>query len=240
MTPITQPDDTAGYAPAARPLRILFASDGSEAADGARRFLAALPLPTGSAVHILTVVRGMEWELSDWLRAVESELGRRIVEGAATSLQQEGVAVTTAVEIGAPAQEILTAAEELDADLIVLGSRGLGDVEGFLLGSVARNVVKHAGRPVLLARAPTNGLRRVLVAVDSSEHAARAAESRCRPERSWRSSTWSAPIIRSPAWFRTTPPASSGRSRPCAAVTGRPASSSWPPPERGWWRPVGQ
>src|SRR5262249_53265459 len=65
-------------------------------------------------------------------------------------------------------------AEELEPDLIVVGSRGLSGLKGFLLGSVARNVAKHASCPVLVARGPASGLRRIVLAVDDSDHAARA------------------------------------------------------------------
>jgi nucleotide-binding universal stress UspA family protein len=57
----------------------------------------------------------------------------------------------------------------------VIGSRGLTGLADFVLGSVARNVAKHAHCSVLVARAPEHGLRRVLLALDGSEHSAQAA-----------------------------------------------------------------
>ena len=59
-----------------------------------------------------------------------------------------------------PVQEIVEAAEKWSADLIVLGSRRLSLAGGLLLGSVAIGVVKHSGRPVLMARDPAHQLRR--------------------------------------------------------------------------------
>jgi len=47
---------------------------------------------------------------------------------------------------------IVAAAEERDAAVIVMGSRGLGGVKSALLGSVSANVVHHATKPVLIAR----------------------------------------------------------------------------------------
>lgn len=51
---------------------------------------------------------------------------------------------------GATAQSILAVADELDADLVVLGTRGLGAVKSFLLGSVSHDVIQHADRAVLV------------------------------------------------------------------------------------------
>jgi nucleotide-binding universal stress UspA family protein len=50
------------------------------------------------------------------------------------------------------AKEILDAAEHFGADAIVLGSRGLGDWSGLLLGSVTHKVIQHARCPVLVVR----------------------------------------------------------------------------------------
>ena len=56
------------------------------------------------------------------------------------------------VRAGAPADEIVRAADELDVDLIVVGGRGKGAVEAMLLGSVAYRVLHHAPCPVLVTR----------------------------------------------------------------------------------------
>jgi len=53
---------------------------------------------------------------------------------------------------GPPAKTILEHAEECDADLIVMGSRGLGGIREFILGSVSHNVVQHAKIPVLIVK----------------------------------------------------------------------------------------
>lgn len=59
--------------------------------------------------------------------------------------------VTTDVQEGGPVETLAAAAA--DAELLVLGSRGYGPVVGFLLGSVGRQVIAEAARPVVLVRA---------------------------------------------------------------------------------------
>jgi nucleotide-binding universal stress UspA family protein len=61
-------------------------------------------------------------------------------------------------------------AEENQPDLIVMGARGLRSTLGILLGGVAQNVVEYASCPVLIVRAPYEGLRRVLLATDGSDN----------------------------------------------------------------------
>jgi nucleotide-binding universal stress UspA family protein len=53
---------------------------------------------------------------------------------------------------GHAAREIVNDAKELDADLIVMGSRGRGDIAGLLLGSTAHKVIHLSDRPVLVVR----------------------------------------------------------------------------------------
>lgn len=54
--------------------------------------------------------------------------------------------------VGDVRETILTVADELNADLIVIGSRGLGSVKGLVLGSASQYVLHHATRPVLVVK----------------------------------------------------------------------------------------
>ena len=54
------------------------------------------------------------------------------------------------------AESIVAAADEADADLIILGARGLAGVRAFI-GSVSNHVLQHARRPVLVVPAPKDG-----------------------------------------------------------------------------------
>ncbi|MFJ3233637.1 universal stress protein [Streptomyces sp. NPDC086787] len=77
------------------------------------------------------------------------QVPRETAEG--LRLRHPGVEVITEHPTGAPADALVRAAR--DAELLVLGSRGLGSIGGFMVGSVALSVVAHAKRPVVLVRA---------------------------------------------------------------------------------------
>jgi nucleotide-binding universal stress UspA family protein len=82
----------------------------------------------------------------------EDRAGRMLREvRAALTHRHPGLDLTTARLDGRPAAALLEAAR--DADLLVLGSRGLGRAAGHLLGSVASAVLDRAERPVVLVRA---------------------------------------------------------------------------------------
>lgn len=168
--------------------RILLATDGSPDAEAARQFVASLPLKEGGAVHLLCVASEplllsggygseaplMNQEIIQQVLDTERSRGEAVLRETAAALRQQGLDVTTELRSGDAAHQIIEAADDLGADLVAVGSTGLTGLEAFLLGSVARNVAKHARRPVLVARAPRHGLRRVILAVDESEHASQA------------------------------------------------------------------
>ena len=74
---------------------------------------------------------------------------------------------------GRAASTIVDQAREMDADLVVVGHRGMGEWESRLLGSVSAEVVDHAPCPVLVVR--NDQLGPIVLAVDGSPHA-QAAE----------------------------------------------------------------
>lgn len=64
----------------------------------------------------------------------------------------EGVSASYRTMEGYAAHVLLDYAKENDADLIVMGSRGLSGIREFVLGSVSHNVVQHAHIPVLVVK----------------------------------------------------------------------------------------
>jgi nucleotide-binding universal stress UspA family protein len=65
---------------------------------------------------------------------------------------ERGISARAELLVGYPATQILRLARDIDADLIVVGTRGLGPVKGAVLGSTSREVVAKAGRPVMVVR----------------------------------------------------------------------------------------
>jgi nucleotide-binding universal stress UspA family protein len=91
--------------------------------------------------------------------AVVRERAGRLVADGVRIAREAGFEAQGRLEAspGAEWRTILDVADELDAQLIVLGARGLSRVESAILGSVSNAVLHHAKRPVLVVPASTEG-----------------------------------------------------------------------------------
>ncbi len=146
--------------------RILVTYDGSRGATEALRKAAGLSRPCDADLDadltVLTVFRhhGMlEATLSarrlddpDNINDLMRANAREIAETGRNLARDEGAPkVRVFVKSGQPARSIVAFAKEHGSDLIVVGSRGLGSAEGFLLGSVSHKITGLAACPVLVA-----------------------------------------------------------------------------------------
>lgn len=135
---------------------IVCAVDGSEHSLRAARAAAELAARFAAKLIFLTVTKEIKATnpVREYMR-LEQITGEpqyvldaaveRITERATDEAKAQGVAnVRTEVRVGQPARTIVKVAKELDADALVLGSRGLGDLEGLLLGSVSHKVTTLA------------------------------------------------------------------------------------------------
>ena len=157
-------------------MRIVVGVDGSDASRTALELVANTQWPIGTEVRVVGA-----YELAtDWtdLTPVPTEAGadeeakRAFFDQTRTlsePLQRSGCAVETVVARGRPADLLLSEADDLRADLLVVGSRGLGVAASALVGSVSAALVDHASCPVLVARRPA--VTRILVATDGSRSA---------------------------------------------------------------------
>ncbi len=144
------------------PGRILLALDGSKEARAATRAAVEIANATGSELHILHALpteerlpyshpyAGERWKAS--LEQAKHD-AREFVDKQAERIEADGGSIKDAhLAFGEPEGEIVKLGEELDAGLIVTGSRGLGGLRRALLGSVSGSVVRHAHCPVLVVR----------------------------------------------------------------------------------------
>jgi nucleotide-binding universal stress UspA family protein len=137
--------------------RILVALDGSEGSDAALREGLELAAGLKAAVTLVSVTKAPSGVLGDpyYQRALSDSLhrGRDVLSSALRTAEDAGITADYELIEGDAAVEIVSLAEARGADMIVIGSRGLGAVAGTLLGSVSHHVVHHATVPVLVVRA---------------------------------------------------------------------------------------
>jgi nucleotide-binding universal stress UspA family protein len=100
------------------------------------------------------------------------EDSQRVIEEAAHRISAAGVSIECAAVLGRPASAIVDEANEWHPDLIVMGSRGHGEIASMLLGSVSSEVVDHAPCPTFIAR--QSKLTRAVLGHDGSDCALRA------------------------------------------------------------------
>ncbi len=141
---------------------IVVGTDGSETAGEAVRQATELAKAVGARVHLVSayeavggqrlkeerqqVPEDMQWmvnpreDVDNTLRAAEEKI------------KEEGVDVDGFARQGDPADAILDVAEEQDADLIIIGNKGMTGAKRFLLGSVPNKVSHHAPCSVMIIR----------------------------------------------------------------------------------------
>lgn len=158
--------------------RILAATDGSDHGACAVVSGAALALRAGASLHLVSVVEmALPPTISEALNEEAAEYEDRLLSDARrrARLQSCGSDMPEAsvhVASGHAAPTIARLAEELAADLIVVGAHPRPQVIRFLVGSTAERVIRLAGRPVLAATGQRRAsFRRILAAVDLSANA---------------------------------------------------------------------
>lgn len=154
------------------PTKILLASDSSDTAAHAMDLAVELCEQTGSQLHLVYVMEdahsatlispeaadleGVAREdpvLIEQLQQQSDQMARRVLDTEVQKVREAGGTVAQAhLRMGKADIEIVELAKEIDAGLLILGSRGSGMIKRALIGSVSDSVVRHAHCPVTVVR----------------------------------------------------------------------------------------
>ena len=165
--------------------RIVLATDCSPEAEGAEVYACALAELWGAALTVVNVLEfppglNPEYPVNRvYLTEMMKQATRALAE-LKVRTEGRGISVRTRIATGIPSQEVLTAAEAEDADLLVVGTLGKTGLKHVLLGSTAERVIRASPCPVLAVRAEWSEgeagskprpatLDRILVPVDFSD-----------------------------------------------------------------------
>jgi len=142
--------------------RILVPHDFSETAQAALDYALDLAQKLGAGI---TVVHAYEYPVlaypegpaltADLMRQVQTAAGAAL-DAVVTKSRRPGIAIDSALRQGPPWSEVIAAAKEGKADLVVIGTHGRKGLSRALLGSVAEKVVRTAPCPVLTVHGPAS------------------------------------------------------------------------------------
>jgi nucleotide-binding universal stress UspA family protein len=149
-------------------MRILLAVDGSAFSDAALEAVVTQPWPAGSVVKVLSTIklpfvptaetRSLPDSEYSQIEKARTEQAQTTIAKAVAALHTRaapGITIESAAIIGDPREVIVEAAAAWQADLIVLGARGLGGFKNLLVGSVALSVLTNAPCSVQIVRRKT-------------------------------------------------------------------------------------
>lgn len=159
-------------------MKVLLAVDGSDSAYEAVRSTDCLaPAHPLTLLYVLNLPRmvypilgpNLDKDLSMTIEQAMKEEGERLLDRATSLLSPHHGTTEKRMVEGTPAETILTIAEQIEADLIVIGARGLGRLKEHILGSVSHRVMTHATCPVLVIKSSTRHLQRMLIPIADKE-----------------------------------------------------------------------
>ncbi len=159
-------------------MKILLAVDGSDHSYDAVRAVECLtPAHPLTVVYALNLPRmayptlgpNLDKELSMTVEEAMKEEAESVVNRAASLLPPHHGTTEKRIVEGKPAEAILAAADDMKADLIVMGARGMGQLREHVIGSVSHRVMSHASCPVFAIKSPIRHLQRMLVPIADEE-----------------------------------------------------------------------
>ena len=149
-------------------MKILIAVDGSSFSQEAVQEVARRPWPADSEVRVSTVIKLPFVPTAETRSLPESDYSRlerevtaqaqhavdaaQEVLATARTVASEPLAVSSSIITGNPNEMLLTEARDWQADMLVMGARGLGGFKRFMLGSVSQTLAQQAPCSVLIVR----------------------------------------------------------------------------------------
>lgn len=150
--------------------KILLAVSGLGHAEEMLKTLKELPSIQKAVVTVLHVVPA---QTTAEIMTAKWEEGGKILADAIQSLNLDASQVSAILRQGEPKDVVCQVADEIDADLIIMGSRGLKRLQSILANSVSQYVFQLSSRPMLLVKDDIyiKKINRIMVAVDGSDAA---------------------------------------------------------------------
>ncbi|WP_298918015.1 universal stress protein [uncultured Nostoc sp.] len=150
--------------------RILLAVSGLGHAEEMLKTLKEIPSIQSAKVTILHVVPAQSTATT---MTAKWENGGKILANAIQTLNLDPSQVSSILREGEPKDVVCQVADEIDADLIIMGSRGLKRLQSILSNSVSQYVFQLSSRPMLLVKDDiyVKRIKRIMVAVDNSDSA---------------------------------------------------------------------
>ncbi|WP_332634019.1 universal stress protein [Halalkalibacter flavus] len=135
--------------------KMIVALDGSEQSIRAAEKAIDLAKISGAYTYVVYVVDGTTSKadvLQTWNSLGIAEKRKQKFKIVEANAKKEGIDYEVRILRGEPASTLVDFSVEVDADLIVIGSRGLNQFQQMILGSVSHKVVKRAACPVLIIK----------------------------------------------------------------------------------------
>jgi nucleotide-binding universal stress UspA family protein len=130
--------------------KVLLATDGSESSTNALKYSLGF-LPSDVKLIIISVMPELvKKELETSLKSLHEKIVQDAKE--LVNKKRPDLNIHTVVDEGITSDVICYYANDENVDMVIMGSRGLGGVKGFLLGSVSRNVVNACSKPILIVK----------------------------------------------------------------------------------------
>jgi nucleotide-binding universal stress UspA family protein len=147
--------------------KILYTDSGSSNCQEMLKNLMALPAFRSAELNLLRVV---PQQITKESQEEKLEAGDLAIENLVRELGLEPNRVNKLLHQGEPKDTVLKIADELNADLIIMGSRGLGRLEAILSNSVSQYVFQLTNRPMLLVKEDVyvKKIKRIMVAIDKT------------------------------------------------------------------------